>query len=91
MRQSRLGFALFCTILLFISTFSFAQALTATGLTIAGDINEDGRLNVIDLVQMLIVIKYETGSERIRDLANLDHSADGSITISDMLVMLDPE
>lgn len=91
MRQSRLGFALFCTILLFISTFSFAQAPTETGSTISGDINEDGRLNVIDLVQMLIVIKYETDSERIRDLANLDHSADGSITISDMLVMLDPE
>jgi len=91
MRQSRLRFALFCTILLFISTFSFAQAPSETGSTIAGDINEDGKLNVIDLVQILIVIKYETDSERIRDLANLDHSADGSITTSDMLVMLDPE
>ncbi len=91
MRQNRLRLALFCTILLFISTFSFAQAPSETGPTIAGVINEDGRFNVIDLVQILIVIKYETDSERIRDLANLDHSADGSITTSDILVMLDPE
>ena len=89
MRHSRLKFALFCIILLFISTFSFAGAQSVSNQAIAGDINEDGKLNVIDLVQVLIVIKYGTGSERILDLANLDRSWDGNVTTSDMLVMLD--
>ena len=89
MRHSRLGFALFCTILLFISTFSFARAQYYPNQAIAGDINEDGKLNVIDLVQILTVIKYGTGSERILELANLDRSSDRNISSSDMLVMLD--
>lgn len=89
MRQNSLKFVLFCTILLFISSSSFAQVPSETGSTVAGDINEDGKLDIFDLVQILIVIKYGTGPERIHNLANLDRSADGAITRYDMLVMLD--
>jgi len=89
MRHSRLGLALFCIILLFISTFSFALNPVETKSKIAGDINEDGELNVIDLVQILIAIKYGLGSERILELANLDRSPEGNISTTDMLVMLD--
>ena len=89
MRRTGPGSALFCTILLFIATFSFAPGQFVTEPAITGDINEDGKFNVVDLVQMLIVIKYGTDSQRMLGMANLDRSSDGNVTESDMLVMLD--
>lgn len=54
-----------------------------------GDVNEDGAVNIFDLLGLLrILATGEFASERQRLLANVDKSADGVVNIFDLLALL---
>jgi len=53
-----------------------------------GDVNEDGVLNVFDLLALLRVISHGPVSDRQREIANVDSSTDGRVTIFDLLAFL---
>ncbi|MFC1537361.1 SUMF1/EgtB/PvdO family nonheme iron enzyme [Gemmatimonadota bacterium] len=71
------------------STLSFSQstALSASAYTYRGDINEDGQVNIFDLLEMLKMLSgAEDGTERETQIADVD--ASGSIDIFDLLGIL---
>ena len=50
MRKAIIRLALFSLVIFSISTISFSQTLTAASSTCRGDINEDGQVNIFDLL-----------------------------------------
>jgi Bacterial Ig domain/Dockerin type I domain len=67
----------------------FSQTPSGTGSTYRGDINQDGRVNIFDLLALLqILATGEIESERQQIIANVDNSGDGKINIFDLLALL---
>jgi hypothetical protein len=78
-------------ITIFTSFFLFFPSLASAvpGATYRGDINEDGQVNIFDLLGLLgIIAKGEPGTERQRIIANVDKSADNKVNIFDLLALL---
>ncbi|MFC1537404.1 glycoside hydrolase domain-containing protein [Gemmatimonadota bacterium] len=54
-----------------------------------GDLNEDGRLNIIDAIEILILIsKGGPSTERERQIANVDGSQQGEVEIGDAVALV---
>ena len=81
--------------IIFILTFSAvsflyspvaAQSLAVSTATYRGDINEDGQVNIFDLLGMLSILSSKPENERQAQIADMD--ASDSINIFDLLGML---
>ncbi len=77
--------------LLFLLSFyslSFSQNQTpvSAGFTYRGDINEDGQVNIFDLLGMLNILADAPASDMQRQIADMDSS--GGVNIFDLLGML---
>ncbi|MCE5272646.1 SUMF1/EgtB/PvdO family nonheme iron enzyme [bacterium] len=80
---------LLAVILLLLITFStntYSQALSAVSSTQRGDINEDGKVDVFDLLEMLKSLAGQGQTERKRQIA--DMNASGGVDVFDLLGML---
>ncbi|HUU28673.1 MAG TPA: SUMF1/EgtB/PvdO family nonheme iron enzyme [archaeon] len=88
MRKSIMLFALSFLALLPVSTISLPQVEPAVESTFRGDITEDGKVDIFDLLEMLKLLRSEPQSERQRQIANVDKSADGKVNIFDLLALL---
>lgn len=88
MRKGILLLTLSCLVTFSVSTISISQVQLAVESTYRGDINEDGQVNIFDLLEMLKLFSAEPESERQRQIANVDKSADGIVNIFDLLAML---
>jgi len=91
MQALRFYFSLFIILLVFsafpISAVSIFQVQPAVESSFRGDINEDGRLDIFDLLEMLKMLSSPEGQpERIRRIADMDES--GSVDIFDLLGLL---
>ena len=91
MQTLRFYFSLFIILLVFfafpIPAVSIFQVQPAVESTFRGDINEDGRLDIFDLLEMLKMLSSPEGQpERIRQIADVDES--GSVDIFDLLGLL---
>ncbi|MBN2290543.1 MAG: hypothetical protein JXQ83_14510, partial [Candidatus Glassbacteria bacterium] len=82
--------------LLISTTVLAAAALTSSrtpgGIDAAyrGDLNEDGRIDIFDLVGLVrLIFTQEFGSERLRRLANVDDSADGKVSLADLMSLVE--
>ncbi len=76
-------------IVFFVTSTSFSQStsLAAASSTYRGDINEDGQVNIFDLLEMLNMLSNPEGTtERARNIADMDGG--GSVNIFDLLGML---
>ena len=71
-----------CLILIAFPLNSFAQS------SLKGDLNEDSRVNIFDLLEMLKVLSNGPQSDRQKQLANVNESADGKVDIFDLLALL---
>jgi len=66
-----------------------STAAPPAGASWLGDVNDDGALNVFDLLDLLKILGgAQATSERQRVLANVDKSADGTIGVFDLLALL---
>jgi len=87
MRKAILLLVLFILIILPVSSVSFSQAQAAASSTYRGDINEDGQVNIFDLLEMLKMLADPEGQlERTRQIADIDES--GAVNIFDLLGLL---
>ncbi|MFC1614881.1 SUMF1/EgtB/PvdO family nonheme iron enzyme, partial [Gemmatimonadota bacterium] len=90
MFNRRLGIGLVVFSLLFMIAFlslSYSQAPAAANSTSRGDINEDGNVNIFDLLGMLNMLSNPEGkTERARNIADMDESE--SVNIFDLLSLL---
>lgn len=91
MQALRFYFSLFIILLVFfafpIPAVSILQVQPAVESTFRGDINEDGQVNIFDLLEMLKMLSSPEGQpERIRRIADVDES--GSVDIFDLLGLL---
>ena len=84
-----------CAILLsfFLGFFSFslstAQSPAAGGSSFRGDIDGNGRIDIFDLLGLLKLLGgAEFSSDRQREIANVDKSADSAVNIFDLLGLL---
>ena len=74
-------------VLFSVTAVSFSQTPAAGGSTYRGDINEDGKVNIFDLLEMLKMLgSMEGKTERQRQIADTDES--GSVNIFDLLGLL---
>ncbi|HUU28672.1 MAG TPA: SUMF1/EgtB/PvdO family nonheme iron enzyme [archaeon] len=92
MQTPRLSFTHSIILLLFATllfpTVSLPQVQPVVASTFRGDITEDGKVDIFDLLEMLKLLRSEPQSERERQIANVDKSADGKVNIFDLLAML---
>ena len=88
MRKGILFLMLSSLVLISLSTISLAQTQAAAGSTYRGDINEDGQVNIFDLLALLKVLGGEQQTERQRQIANVNASEDGKVDIFDLLSLL---
>ncbi|MFC1614751.1 dockerin type I domain-containing protein [Gemmatimonadota bacterium] len=87
MRKGILFLMLSSLVLISLSTISLAQTQVAASSTYRGDINEDGQVNIFDLLGMLSMLSNPEGkTERARQIADIDESE--SVNIFDLLGML---
>jgi dockerin type I repeat protein len=87
MRKVILFLMLSSLVLISIFTISLAQTQAAVSSTYRGDINEDGNVNIFDLLGMLGMLSNPEGTtERERQIADMDGG--GSVNIFDLLDML---
>ena len=63
------SFGLILIILLLFPSVSFSQVHPTVVFTYRGDINEDGRVNIFDLLEMLTLLSSEPESERQQQIA----------------------
>ena len=68
---------------------AFPQSPVGENSTYRGDIREDGRVDIFDLLALLKVLSSgEFESDRQRIVANVDKSEDGRVNIFDLLALL---
>ncbi|HUU29353.1 MAG TPA: SUMF1/EgtB/PvdO family nonheme iron enzyme [archaeon] len=79
-----------CTLLFLLFSFSnisSSQTHAAAAATYRGDINEDGQVNIFDLLEMLKVLGNPAGkTDRTLEIADVD--ASGGVNIFDLLRLL---
>ena len=88
MRKIVMLLALSALVIFSVSTISYSKTPAGVSSTYRGDINEDGQVNIFDLLEMLKLIASEPETDRQRQIANVDKSADGNVNIFDLLSML---
>ena len=88
MRKAVMLLTLSCLVIFSISTISFSQVQPEVESTYRGDINEDGQVNIFDLLALLKVLGGEQQTERQRQIANVNASEDGKVDIFDLLSLL---
>ncbi len=87
MRKAFLFIGLFFLIILSVSGAAFSRTLTTASSTYRGDINEDGQVNVFDLLEILDMLSNpQVQPERAKLIADMDES--GSVNIFDLLGLL---
>jgi dockerin type I repeat protein len=87
MRKGILLLTLSCLMIFPVSTISISQVQPEVKSTYRGDINEDGNVNIFDLLGMLGMLSNPEGkTERARQIADMDGG--GSVNIFDLLDML---
>ena len=87
MRKAFLPLFLACVAVFSVSTASFSQGQTAASSTYRGDINEDGQVNIFDLLQLIKIIGgTQEQTERTGQIADIDES--GSVSILDLLSLI---
>lgn len=87
MRKAVTLLALSALVIFFVSTISFSQTLVTGSSTYRGDINEDDKVNIFDLLEMLRMLSDPAGqTERTQQIADMDES--GSVNIFDLLGLL---
>ncbi|HUU28765.1 MAG TPA: SUMF1/EgtB/PvdO family nonheme iron enzyme [archaeon] len=87
MRKVPMRILLFALIIFFVSAISFSQAPVDVSSTYRGDINEDGQVNIFDLLEMLKMLPDPGGRpERAQQIADMDDN--GSVNIFDLLGLL---
>ena len=87
MRKAFLPLFLACVAIFSVSTTSFSQGQTAVKSTYRGDINEDGQVNIFDLLQLIKIIGgTQEQTERTGQIADIDES--GSVSILDLLSLI---
>jgi len=87
MRKVVMRLALSALVIFFVSTISFSQTPVVVSSTYRGDINEDGQVNIFDLLEMLKMLgSMEGKTERQRQIADID--ADDTVNIFDLLGLL---
>ncbi|MBW7996472.1 MAG: alpha/beta fold hydrolase [Candidatus Glassbacteria bacterium] len=79
---------LFLLATLIVPRISFSQVQPNAHFTYCGDINEDGQINIFDLLEMLHLLRSEPENDRQRQIANVDKSEDGDVNIFDLLALL---
>ncbi|MFH1067979.1 MAG: SUMF1/EgtB/PvdO family nonheme iron enzyme [Candidatus Glassbacteria bacterium] len=79
---------LLLSIVLLLPAVSLSQVQPAVASSFRGDINEDGRVNIFDLLEMLKLLSSDPASEKQRQIANVDKSTDGKVNIFDLLALL---
>ena len=86
----RKGFlSLFIALLMFFCVWpvAFTNIFAAASFSYRGDINEDGRVNIFDLLETLKILSNKIEpSERTRQIADIDKN--GSVNIFDLLGLL---
>lgn len=84
---TRIGVGAFknCPNLDTVSTYTAASEPPAETERVAGDVNEDGKVNARDA---LAVIKYSAGQDVTINTANADVNADGKINARDALAII---
>ncbi|HUU29607.1 MAG TPA: dockerin type I domain-containing protein [archaeon] len=88
MRKIILLFLAFLTLCSFSSP-ALSRTSSKVSAAYRGDINEDGRINIFDLLLLLrILSSKEPESDRQRRIANVDNSADSRVNVFDLLGML---
>jgi formylglycine-generating enzyme required for sulfatase activity len=87
MRKVIMLLALSALVIFFISAISFSQTPAVVSSTYRGDINEDGQVNIFDLLEMLKMLSDPAGqTERAQQIADMDEN--GSVNIFDLLGLL---
>ncbi len=73
-----------------VSTFSFSQAFppAAVAFTYRGDIDENGKVDIFDLLALLMVLDSAPENDRQLQIANVNASGDGELDIFDLLGLL---
>ncbi|HUU26403.1 MAG TPA: formylglycine-generating enzyme family protein [archaeon] len=90
MRKVYLMLVLFSLASFSLLKLSFSQTLAPVSVdwTYRGDINEDGRVNILDLLELLKLLGSAPENDCQREIANVDKSEDGRVNIFDLLGML---
>jgi len=87
MRKGILSLMLSSLVLISLSTISLAQTQAAVSSTYRGDINEDGQVNIFDLLEILKMLGSQQGqTERKRQISDMD--TNGKTDIYDLLGLL---
>ncbi|MFC1613926.1 SUMF1/EgtB/PvdO family nonheme iron enzyme [Gemmatimonadota bacterium] len=87
MRKAIMLLVLSSLVILSAPAISFSQTPAAVNTTYRGDINEDGNVNIFDLLGMLGMLSNPEGTtERARQIADMDESE--SVNIFDLLSLL---
>jgi formylglycine-generating enzyme required for sulfatase activity len=72
----------------FISPSSLSADTKSTSHAYRGDLNEDGKIDTDDLIELLKMLNTEPRSSRLRELADVDESGGTTIDINDLLSLL---
>ena len=87
MRKAVPPLFLACVAIFSMSTVSFSQGQTAASSTYRGDINEDGKVNIFDLLGLIKILGgTQEQTERTRQIADMDESE--SVNIFDLLGLI---
>ncbi len=82
MRKAVMLLFLSALVILSVSAISFSQTSAAVESTFRGDINEDGKVNIVDVISLMLL-----GRDNPADPA-ADYNGDGGYDITDALALL---
>jgi formylglycine-generating enzyme required for sulfatase activity len=83
-----IAIAIFLTTQLAVPSIVTAQESPPENHSYRGDLNEDGKVNIFDLLEMLKLMRSEPEDERQRQLANTDGDPTAKVDIFDLLGIL---
>jgi len=74
---------------LFPPVSAYPQSSSSVDAAWIGDLNEDGKINIFDLIALLKQLPQgQFSDEREKRIANVDNSADNKLTIFDLIALL---
>ncbi len=73
-----------------VSNFSFSQAISTAAVTSTyrGDIDENGKVDIFDLVSLVKALGGEPLTDRQRQIADVNTSGNGKVDVSDLQALL---
>jgi len=79
----------FLSVSLFPPDHAYSQASSSVDAAWRGDLNENGDIDIFDLLGLLYHLPSpEFQSDRKQRIANVDRSADGKLTVFDLIALL---